>query len=159
MDDTTGDKEVIYENTYITSPEGYGKVSRKKRLEGKGDKCLQCGPSSSAAVWQDTKFSAKKVKEILVEILNSKFEGMAYDQSQVSLLTKELSETIREKVKELKYTRYKTVVEVTIGQKVGQAIRQVSESEEERRGGKMSQFMVAVQIQSQLQSVHGFLVT
>ena len=35
MDDATGDKEVVYENTYITSPEGYGKVSRKKRPEEK----------------------------------------------------------------------------------------------------------------------------
>ena len=78
---------------------------------------------------------------------------MAYDQSQVSLLTKELSETIREKVKELKYTRYKTVVEVTIGQKVGQAIRQVSESEEKREK-KVSQFMTTIRIQPCLQSIH-----
>ena len=38
-------------------------------------------------------------------------------------VAKELSDVVKEKVKDLGYDRYKLIVQVTVGQKVGQAMR------------------------------------
>ena len=49
-----------------------------------------------------------------------------YDPKTASIVSKELSELIKEKVKELNYTRYKIIVQVNYGQKRGQCTRVAS---------------------------------
>lgn len=99
MDDSLfggGLKEVIYENTYITGPEGYE---------------------------PNAKFQSHKVHAVLNQILKERMEGQKYDPVKGAQTAKQLAEDLREKVKALGYDRYKLVVQVTLGQAKGQAMR------------------------------------
>merc|ERR1712060_1004467 len=91
-----GQKELVYENTYLTSPDAYG---------------------------VGTKFDRAKVQTVATETIKSKMEGAAYDPVRSAQTAKELSDMIKEKVKKLGYDRYKLMVQVTVGQKRGQGIR------------------------------------
>ncbi len=102
MDDSPfggGMKEIIYENTYITEPEGYGENAR---------------------------FQRHKVQEILKVVLKDRMDKQQYDPRQAAQTAKHIAEDLREKVKALGYDRYKLVIQVTLGQKKGQAMRIVS---------------------------------
>jgi hypothetical protein len=92
-------KDVIYENTYITSPSGYGEGS---------------------------KFQRHKVQAILKSVLKERMEKQQYDPVKAAQISKHIAEDLREKVKALGYDRYKLVIQVTLGQKKGQAMRIVS---------------------------------
>lgn len=92
-------KEIVYENTYITKPEGYG---------------------------PNTKFQRHKVREVLVHMLKERLEGQQYDPVKSSQISKMLADDLREKVKALGYERFKLIVQVTLGEKKGQAMRLVS---------------------------------
>lgn len=99
MDDSLfggGLKEVVYENTYITGPEGYE---------------------------PNAKFQNFKVYRVLEQILKERMEGQKYDPVKGAQTAKQLAEDLREKVKALGYDRYKLVVQVTLGQTKGQAMR------------------------------------
>lgn len=65
-------KEIVYENTYITSPEGYGK---------------------------NASFQRHKVKEVLDEMLKQRLDGQEYDPVKSSQISKMLSDDLREKVR------------------------------------------------------------
>jgi hypothetical protein len=102
MDDasfSSGLKELVYENTYITGPEGYGDGAR---------------------------FQRHKVQTMLKQVLKDKMEKQKYDPVKGAQIAKQLADDLRERVKMLGYERYKLVVQVTIGQKTGQAMRIVS---------------------------------
>mmetsp|Transcript_11406 Transcript_11406/g.15559 ORF Transcript_11406/g.15559 Transcript_11406/m.15559 type:complete len:135 (-) Transcript_11406:293-697(-) len=90
------DHHYQYENTYITSPEGYG--------EGQ-------------------KFQRGVVQKVIKKIIHDKCLGMHYDPSRASQTGKELSDMIKEKVKTMGFPRYKLVVQVTVGQRAGQCLR------------------------------------
>ncbi|GIL44490.1 hypothetical protein Vafri_1943 [Volvox africanus] len=94
-----GIKEVVYENTYITDPEGYG---------------------------PNTKFERHKVQAVLKQVLKERIEKQKYDPVKGAQISKQLSDDLREKVKALGYDRYKLVIQVTVGQKQGQAMRIIS---------------------------------
>mmetsp|Transcript_32321 Transcript_32321/g.62141 ORF Transcript_32321/g.62141 Transcript_32321/m.62141 type:complete len:135 (-) Transcript_32321:277-681(-) len=85
-----------YENTYITSPEGYG--------EGQ-------------------KFQRGVVSKVVQKIITDKLTGMSYDSTKASQIGKELSDMIKEKVKTMGFPRYKLIVQVTVGQRAGQCLR------------------------------------
>lgn len=74
-----------YENTYITSPEGYG--------EGQ-------------------KFQRGVVSKVVQKIITDKLTGMSYDSTKASQIGKELSDMIKEKVKTMGFPRYKLIVQV-----------------------------------------------
>jgi len=95
---SVGIKEIV-ENTFITGPEGYG--------EGE-------------------KFQRHKVQEVLKTVLKEKMETQKYDPVKGAQIAKQLADDLREKVKLLGYNRYKLVVQVTVGQKTGQAMRIVA---------------------------------
>mmetsp|Transcript_5549 Transcript_5549/g.18713 ORF Transcript_5549/g.18713 Transcript_5549/m.18713 type:complete len:136 (+) Transcript_5549:641-1048(+) len=99
LDDFAPEREVIYENTYIQGPDGYG--------EGQ-------------------KFRRGAVQKVVSETIRSRMEGAVYDQVRSAQVAKELSDKIKEEVKNLGYERYKLVVQVTVGQKKGQGMRIVS---------------------------------
>mmetsp|Transcript_35688 Transcript_35688/g.43031 ORF Transcript_35688/g.43031 Transcript_35688/m.43031 type:complete len:134 (+) Transcript_35688:116-517(+) len=93
------EKQFLYENTYITSPEGYGEGQK-----------FQGG------------YVTKEVKNIITE----RMQGVSYDPARASQLGKELSDKIKETVKSMGYPRYKLVVQVTVGEKAGQCMRLAS---------------------------------
>lgn len=92
-------KEIVYENTYIEGPDGYGPGAR---------------------------FQRHKVQEVLQQVLSENMAKQQYDPVKGAQVAKKLSDDLREKVKVLGYDRYKLVIQVTIGQKTGQAMRIVS---------------------------------
>ncbi|WIA09317.1 hypothetical protein OEZ85_008724 [Tetradesmus obliquus] len=92
-------KEIVYENTYITDPAGYG---------------------------EGAKFQRGKVQDILRAVLKERMEKQQYDPVKAAQISKHIAEDLREKVKALGYERYKLVIQVTLGQKKGQAMRIVS---------------------------------
>lgn len=96
---SAGIKELVYENTFITGPEGYG---------------------------EGAKFQRHKVQEVLKKVLKDKMETQKYDPVKGAQIAKQLADDLREKVKMLGYNRYKLVVQVTVGQKTGQAMRIVA---------------------------------
>jgi len=91
-----GLKEYVYENTYITEPEGYGEAA---------------------------KFQKHKVQAIVKRLLHERLKEQQYDPVKGSQITKQLADDLREKVKALGYDRYKLVVQVTLGERQGQAMR------------------------------------
>jgi hypothetical protein len=64
-------RQVQYENTYITGPEGYG---------------------------PNTKFERHKVYEVLVQMLKQHLEGQQYDPVKSSQISKMLADDLRETV-------------------------------------------------------------
>lgn len=99
MEEFDMEKQFLYENTYITTPEGYG--------EGQ-------------------KFQGGYVQKVIQKIIGEKMQGLTYDPARASQLGKELSDMIKERVRTMGYPRYKLVVQVTVGQKAGQCLRVAS---------------------------------
>jgi hypothetical protein len=64
-------RQVVYENTYITSPEGYG---------------------------PGTKFERHRVQAVLKEMLGTHLKGQQYDPVKSSQISKMLADDLREKV-------------------------------------------------------------
>ncbi|DBA91170.1 hypothetical protein WJX82_006190 [Trebouxia sp. C0006] len=92
-------KQITYENTFITEPEGYG---------------------------EQYVFKRHKVQAVLKQALRERMEGQQYDPVKAAQYAKQLADDLREKIKALGYDRHKLVVQVTLGQKKGQAMRVVS---------------------------------
>ena len=70
------------------------------------------------------KFRPGRVKEIIKEILTLKLDSvLQYQVETIQTLTKEISETIKQRLKELNLPRYKYVVQVFIGEQKGQGVR------------------------------------
>jgi hypothetical protein len=90
-------REVVYENTYITAPSGYGEGAR---------------------------FQQHRVQALIRSVLRERMEAATkYDPVKAAQISKHIAEDLREKVKALGYERYKLVIQVTLGQKKGQAMR------------------------------------
>jgi hypothetical protein len=87
MDDYTSGilKEPVFENTYITDPQGYG---------------------------EGTKFQRHKVQEVLRQVIRERIEKQQYDPLKGAQITKQIADDLRERVKVLGYSRYKLVVQV-----------------------------------------------
>lgn len=66
------------------------------------------------------------VSEVIKDVLEEKLEGAEYDPSATPGLTKEITNAIQQRVKDLDYDRYKLVVQVSIGELKGQAARVAS---------------------------------
>ncbi|KIZ01493.1 hypothetical protein MNEG_6468 [Monoraphidium neglectum] len=89
-------KEIVYENTYITGPNGYGPRAQ---------------------------FRVADVQAILRAVLRERMEKQQYDPVKAAHISKHIAEDLREKVKALGCERHKLVIQVTLGQKAGQATR------------------------------------
>ncbi len=92
-------REIVYENTYITDPAGYGPRAR---------------------------FRAGEVQAVLRAVLRERMERAAYDSVKAAHISKHIAEDLREKVKALGCDRHKLIIQVTLGQKTGQAMRLAS---------------------------------
>ena len=69
------------------------------------------------------KFETDKVKEAIQRVVEERLSGFEYSAKRCALMSRVLTEEIREKVKELRNERYKIVCMVTMGQKKGQGLR------------------------------------
>ena len=75
---------------------------------------------------QGYKFMRGPVQKILTDTIKEKMEGTTYDPLRSAQTAKELADVIKERVKNLGYSRYKLIVQVTVGEKTGQALRLAS---------------------------------
>ena len=69
------------------------------------------------------KFSPSKVEEAIAEVVQQRLRGLAYTPKKCLLLSKVLSEEIKDSIKELGFERYKLVCVVTMGQVKDQGLR------------------------------------
>jgi len=63
------------------------------------------------------------MKQLLKDSLAEQLEGMKYEGEKCAEAAKSLSDTIRNRLKELPYERYKYVVQVVIGERREQGIK------------------------------------
>eukprot|EP00603_Paraphysomonas_imperforata_P009257 CAMPEP_0114425674 /NCGR_PEP_ID=MMETSP0103-20121206/7366_1 /TAXON_ID=37642 ORGANISM="Paraphysomonas imperforata, Strain PA2" /NCGR_SAMPLE_ID=MMETSP0103 /ASSEMBLY_ACC=CAM_ASM_000201 /LENGTH=128 /DNA_ID=CAMNT_0001594535 /DNA_START=26 /DNA_END=412 /DNA_ORIENTATION=- len=69
------------------------------------------------------KVPVSAMKEILQTCLNEKLTGKQYEGEQCAEASKALSESVRDRLKDLNYDRYKYVVQVIIGERRDQGVR------------------------------------
>eukprot|EP01025_Chloroclados_australasicus_P059618 TRINITY_DN75483_c0_g1_i1.p2 TRINITY_DN75483_c0_g1~~TRINITY_DN75483_c0_g1_i1.p2 ORF type:complete len:135 (-),score=7.23 TRINITY_DN75483_c0_g1_i1:385-765(-) len=86
-------------SSYITGPDGYG---------------------------ENCRFRRHVVQQVVREMLKERLDGQVYDPVKAAQVSKQLADSLREKIKTLGYDRYKFIVQVNLGQKLGQAMRIVS---------------------------------
>ncbi|CAB1424467.1 unnamed protein product [Pleuronectes platessa] len=72
------------------------------------------------------KFKPAVVKECIREIVREKLSGVQYDPEEVPQLSKTLADSVKEKVKNAGFDRYKLVVQVVIGEQRGQGVKMSS---------------------------------
>lgn len=72
------------------------------------------------------KFNATLVDRILREEVVKRVGSMEYDSNSAPQVAKELTDLIKERIRSQQFARYKIIVEVTIGQRLGQAMRTAS---------------------------------
>lgn len=76
------------------------------------------------------RFKPAEVKQITRDILAEKLQGAEYNPEQAAKWTQEIAKIIRDKIAvELKYDRYKCIVNVFIGEQKGAGVKYV------KRGG------------------------
>ncbi|CAH0389788.1 unnamed protein product [Bemisia tabaci] len=68
------------------------------------------------------KFKCEKVKEVIREVLNEKLKGKTYDVAAAGQWSEEIAVMIKDRVKELNYTRYKLMVQVVLGEQRGAGV-------------------------------------
>lgn len=69
------------------------------------------------------KFRSGPAREIIKDVLQAKLERATYHAEQTALLTKQVADEIKDRLKELSLPRYKVVVQVVIGEQRGQGVR------------------------------------
>ncbi|NXC47745.1 TC1D2 protein, partial [Penelope pileata] len=68
------------------------------------------------------RFKPPAVKECIRAVLKEELASVQYDPEEVPQLTKALSETIKDRLKEVGFDRYKMVVQVVIGEQRGEGV-------------------------------------
>nr|XP_056706211.1 dynein light chain Tctex-type protein 2B [Euleptes europaea] len=69
------------------------------------------------------KFRSSIVKECIHEVLKEELASVQYNPEEIPSITKQLSEKIRDTLKEKGFHRYKMVVQVVIGEQRGEGVR------------------------------------
>ncbi|XP_068599874.1 dynein light chain Tctex-type protein 2B [Brachionichthys hirsutus] len=72
------------------------------------------------------KFKPAVVKECIRETVRERLTGMQYDPEEVPTLSRTLAESIKDKVKNAGFDRYKLVVQVLLGEQRGQGVKMSS---------------------------------
>nr|XP_045759035.1 dynein light chain Tctex-type protein 2B isoform X2 [Mirounga angustirostris] len=68
------------------------------------------------------RFRPSVVKECIHAVLKEELANAEYSPEEMPQLTKHLSETIKDKLKEMGFDRYKIVVQVVIGEQRGEGV-------------------------------------
>jgi len=66
------------------------------------------------------KFHVERVKSVTMELLEAKLKNRSYDPSECSKLVKDISNELLSRVKALEFDRYKLMIQVVIGEMLGQ---------------------------------------
>ena len=78
---------------------------------------------------EDEKFNASKAEKVMSGVLESFLDGEKYDKLLCVNMTKNLSEVIKDRMKEMGFSqRYKYVCIVTLGENLNQGLAQASRS-------------------------------
>ncbi|KAF7667209.1 hypothetical protein LDENG_00072060 [Lucifuga dentata] len=72
------------------------------------------------------KFKPAVVKACIREILRERLSGLQYNSEEVSDLSHSLTNSIKDKVKNVGFDRYKLVVQLVIGEQRGQGVKMSS---------------------------------
>eukprot|EP01135_Chromosphaera_perkinsii_P003249 Nk52_evm24s239 gene=Nk52_evmTU24s239 len=73
-----------------------------------------------------SRFRVKEVQDIIDQVLSENLTGKTYSKDESPQMTKDLSDLIKNKVKELNFARYKILCTVTIGEVAGQGCKVAS---------------------------------
>mmetsp|Transcript_40362 Transcript_40362/g.73029 ORF Transcript_40362/g.73029 Transcript_40362/m.73029 type:complete len:125 (+) Transcript_40362:47-421(+) len=69
------------------------------------------------------KFRPGPAREIIKEVLQNKLDKVTYNMETTQLLTRQVADEIKDRLKDLGLPRYKIVVQVAIGEQRGQGVR------------------------------------
>jgi tctex1 domain-containing protein 2 len=71
------------------------------------------------------KFKPGEAKEIIKAVLEKKLDGidLSYETDKAQSLCKDISEMVKNELRDLKKPRYKIIVQVYVGQQNGQGVR------------------------------------
>ncbi|KAK0054462.1 tctex1 domain-containing protein 2 [Biomphalaria pfeifferi] len=69
------------------------------------------------------KFRPANVKELIHTVLGEKLSGVTYSSEESTALTKDIADSIKFKLKDLGYDRYKFIVQVVIGEQRGEGVK------------------------------------
>ncbi|NP_001410688.1 dynein light chain Tctex-type protein 2B [Danio rerio] len=69
------------------------------------------------------KFKAGVAKECIGEILREQLYGVQYDPEEVPTLSRSLADSIKHKLKDMAFDRYKFIVQVVIGEQRGEGVK------------------------------------
>ncbi|KAL4608181.1 tctex1 domain-containing protein 2-like [Arapaima gigas] len=69
------------------------------------------------------KFKGAAVKECIRNVLQGALSGRQYDPQEVPGLSRSLADSIKDKLKETGFDRYKFVVQVVIGEQRGEGVK------------------------------------
>ena len=72
------------------------------------------------------KFNSSKVQDAVSKVVDGRLSGWKYSPKQATMMSKVVSEEVKEQIKKLGFERYKLVCLVTIGQKCGQGLQVTS---------------------------------
>ncbi|XP_035747129.1 tctex1 domain-containing protein 2, partial [Egretta garzetta] len=84
--------------------------------------CELPGPPVAVFFFWPDRFKSSTVKECIHAILKEKLANVQYIPEEMPQLTKSLSETIKDRLKEEGFDRYKMVVQVVIGEQRGEGV-------------------------------------
>ncbi|ORX88842.1 Tctex-1, partial [Basidiobolus meristosporus CBS 931.73] len=69
------------------------------------------------------RFRPAVVSKVIHQVLVEHLQNQTYDPEKASKVTADITETIKNKLKELELSRYKYIVNVTLGENRGEAAR------------------------------------
>ncbi|BFZ00552.1 hypothetical protein BsWGS_03591 [Bradybaena similaris] len=69
------------------------------------------------------KFRPAAVKEVIHLVLAEKLHGRSYNSEDTTTWTKEIADTVKARLKEMGYDRYKFVVQAVIGEQKGEGVK------------------------------------
>uniref|UniRef100_A0A3Q4B247 Uncharacterized protein n=1 Tax=Mola mola TaxID=94237 RepID=A0A3Q4B247_MOLML len=72
------------------------------------------------------KFKPAVVKNCIREVVRERLSGLRYEPEEVPELSRSLADSVRDKVKDAGFDRYKLVVQVVIGEQRGQGVKMSS---------------------------------
>ena len=87
---------------------------------------MQLEPTYQLAPEPGKEFSAFKVRKAIAEVLEDRLKNETYDPETCKELTVDLSTTIKNRIRDFQYPRYKLIVNVTVGQSQDQGFHAVS---------------------------------
>ncbi|KAL7686130.1 putative Tctex-1-like superfamily protein [Plasmopara halstedii] len=70
-----------------------------------------------------TKPTTTKMKLVISQVLTEKLDNVTYQSDRAAVLTKEIADTVKLRLKECNFPRFKYVVQVVIGEQRGEGVR------------------------------------